>query len=173
MYSYVLASVQDPDDQQRINLSSALARMGPIEHLIRLGVRSQGSLFAKITDAEAARRREWLAISQRGPPRDLSGATYESSKMFRYPLPSEFDPKTAQSQRGNKRVDSDKGAGKGNPKRGKYDSYGGIPPSVPPPSFRRNAPDGIRAQGQQRLNRNAWVCRLAQNTGFAETEPGD
>ena len=58
MYSYVLASAQDPDDQQWLNLSAAFAWLDPIDHLIRRGSRSHDPLFARITEAEALARKE-------------------------------------------------------------------------------------------------------------------
>ena len=173
MYSCILAAVQDPDDRQWLNISSAFAWLGPIEHVVCIGIRSRDNLFAEITESEATARREWIAISQRGPPMPLSAVMCESSKRPKYLLPSEFAPKTASSKWENKRVASDKGVGNGKPKGGDIDSYGGIHPSYghPPPALRGTARDGLGAQEQTRVHRNARMNRLAQNTGFKETEP--
>ena len=78
----------------------------------------------------------------------------------------------AQSKWENKRVASDKGAGMGKPKGGKFDRYGGI--CLPPlPPFRWNAIDGLRPHEKRRINRNAQMGELARNTGFVDAEPGD
>ena len=113
VYSYVLASVQDPDAHQRRNLSSAFAWLGPIETAFFIGIRSQDTLFAKIDEEDSARRRGWIPISLRFPPLSLYGVMYESPNQFRDAMPSEFVPKTAESKFANKRVATDKGgAGK-------------------------------------------------------------
>ena len=124
LYSYVLASVQYPGNDQRLNLSPAFAWLGPIDQAVFLGSRPQDHLFAKITEDEASRRREWMPISQRDAPLNLSDVMSEASMQFRYHTPSEFPPKKGQSKFENKRVASDKGIGNGKPKGGKYDSYG-------------------------------------------------
>ena len=104
MYSYVLASVQDPGDQQWLNLSAAFAWLDTIDYLVRLGSRSQDPLFARITEAESLARNEWLAEAQRGPLATLSDITHVVSLGFRYPVASEFALKTTQSKANDKRI---------------------------------------------------------------------
>ena len=50
-----------------------------------IGSRSQETLFDEITDADSARRREWIPMSHRGPPLSVSDAMYEYLNQFRYP----------------------------------------------------------------------------------------
>ena len=95
IYSYVLAAAQDPDENQRMSLSSALPWMGPIGKLVFLGSRSQDPLFARITEAESAARTEWPAMSQRGPMSTMSEIVMECGKNLRYPMPSEFAAKVS------------------------------------------------------------------------------
>ena len=104
MCSYVIASAQDPDGQQWLNLSAAFAWLDPVDYLVCLGSRSQDPLFARITEAESLARNEWLAEAQRGPLATLSDITHVVSLGFRYPVASEFALKTTQSKANDKRI---------------------------------------------------------------------
>ena len=81
LYSYVLASRQYPDGQQRLNLFPAVSRIGPIGNCVCLVRRSGDTLIARITESETLARRGWVAISQREPALPLTDAMFESSKV--------------------------------------------------------------------------------------------
>ena len=112
MYSYALASAQDPDGDQWLSSPSALMWVEPIGKLVCLGRRSQGPLFARLSEVESATRKERLAMSRRDPMQTLSEVITESLRNVRYPLPSEFPPRhTADQQRKRSRqTDSPEGA---------------------------------------------------------------
>ena len=162
MYSYVLASSQDPDENQWISLSSALAWLEPLGKLVCLGSRSQDSLFARLSEVGSAARREWLAMSQRDPMQTLSDVILESLRNMRCPLPSEFTPKaTAEQQR----------------KRSwQTDLSGFASPSFSQPKSKGKGGDAranLLGIEQKRIARARRMNELAQNTGFVEESYGD
>ena len=173
MYSYVLASAQDPDENQWLSLSSALLWLEPVEKLACLGSRSQDPLFAKISEVEAAARKEWLAMSQRDPMQTLSEVIVESLRNIRYPLPSEFVPKLSAEQQRKRSWLSDSSAG------ASASTYTGAPAMSFPKSKGKGSlgADAARAallgEEQKRIARARRMNELARNTGFVEETPED
>ena len=182
MYSYILASVQDPDDHQRLNLSAAFAWIDPSDYLVRIGSRSQDPLFVRITEADSLALKEWLTEKQRDPTAALSDIAHVVSRNSRYPVASEFALKTIGSMTSDKfaafeqKRDSEqiqKGGGK-RQKGHKNDSLGGSSPSyTAQPARGEAAIAGLRAQEHQRVARNARMNRLQQTTGFVKGGPQD
>ena len=107
IYSYALASVQDPDDQQWVNLSAALAWVGPIANLMRIGSRASDPLFARITESEALASKDWLPAAQRDPTASLSDITHVCSRTWRYPVASVFALPSAQGKARQTKVAQD------------------------------------------------------------------
>ena len=83
MYAYVLASCQDPDDNQRLSLAAASEWLELIGRLVFLGSLPQNA-FRKITESEESVRRERRAISQREPLLTSSELKIEVAKVTRY-----------------------------------------------------------------------------------------